>query len=407
MKKLMKFVLAGLLLAMMSVPAMALDDPCFPDGYRTQTQGGWGADCHGGNNGCLRDNNWNAAFPSPQGLVIGGTYTITFTSSHAVAVFLATGGTPDVLAQDYVNPVGDTDAGVFAGQVTALAISLRFSEIGVPDFGPLGSLYYLSPSSLSGEPFSGMTVQQLFILANEVMGGNLGALPSGTTVPDLSDVITDINENFDNGTDNNGNLVEEGCGHDQELPVELLGFGAVAGSDEITLRWNTASESNINYYQIDRQNASEWSLLAQVNGQGDDPAGHSYSYVDRSVVQGISYNYRLTSYDFNGTSVVYNQIASASVTGSAANATEYELYQNYPNPFNPTTTISFSLPEAADIRLTVFDVLGRELVVLANGRADAGFHSVEFNAASLSAGTYFYQLTAGDFSMVRKLMLVK
>jgi hypothetical protein len=404
MKKLMMFILAAVLL-MMNIPASAVDNPCLPDGYRTQTQGAWGQTCNGhGNKGCFRDSNWNAAFPA--GLTVGGGFTIHFTSSAAVDAYLSNGGPSASLNQNYTNPTS-TNAGNFAAQVTTLAVTMGFVNAGIPGFGPLGSLYYHHSIPMAGEPFTGMTVQQLFTLANEVLGGNTSNLPAGKSISDLNDVITEINENFDDGTHNNGNLVERECDQDHELPVELVGFEAVAGDQEITLQWNTASEYNIDYFLIERQSASGWNALAQINSQGDSPSGHNYTYIDHSVTEGILFNYRLSSRDFDGAIIVHDQIASASITGSSANATEYDLYQNYPNPFNPTTTISFTLPEAGNIRLVVFDVLGREIAVLANGHAEAGLHNVEFNASALSAGTYFYKLTAGDFSAVRKLMFVK
>ena len=404
MKKLTTFVLMLAILTLSALPAIAEYDPCLPEGYRTQTQGGWSTDCHGNNPGCIRDNNWDAAFPS--GLTIGLTnpfFSIHFTESAAVAAFLPEGGPSASLTSDYIDPT-TTNAGVFGGQVTALAVTLGMVSAGVPGFGPLGDLYYLSKFPHPGYPFSGMTVQQLFDLANEVLGGNTSNLPPGTTISNLSDAIAVINENFVDGDQNHGNLVEEDC--DEELPVELVGFEAIASDNSITLRWNTASEQSIERYTIERRIDSDWNMLAQVSGYGDSPVGHEYLYVDDAVLSGIVYSYRLTSHDIDGTTVVFDQIVSASTTG-AAEVTEYDLYQNYPNPFNPTTSISFSLPEAEFARLAVFDMLGREVAVLVNNSMNAGLHTVEFSAAHLSAGTYFYQLTAGEFSAVRKLMLVK
>jgi hypothetical protein len=86
---------------------------------------------------------------------------------------------------------------------------------------------------------------------------------------------------------------------------------------------------------------------------------------------------------------------------------EFALYQNYPNPFNPTTIIKFDVPEAGDVSLKVFDVLGREVAQLADGVQQAGLHSVTFDGSGLSAGVYYYRLTAGERSSVRKLLLVK
>ena len=86
--------------------------------------------------------------------------------------------------------------------------------------------------------------------------------------------------------------------------------------------------------------------------------------------------------------------------------TQYEL-QNYPNPFNPTTKISFSLPQKSQIKLKVFDVLGREIRVLADGIYEAGKHEVEFNASNLSSGVYFYNLSNGKSSITKKMLLIK
>jgi hypothetical protein len=81
---------------------------------------------------------------------------------------------------------------------------------------------------------------------------------------------------------------------------------------------------------------------------------------------------------------------------------EYRLEQNYPNPFNPSTKISFSLPKGGDVKLLVFDVLGREVTVLVNGFRTVGTHSVDFDASSLSSGVYLYKIQAGDFTETRK-----
>jgi hypothetical protein len=86
---------------------------------------------------------------------------------------------------------------------------------------------------------------------------------------------------------------------------------------------------------------------------------------------------------------------------------EYTLSQNYPNPFNPSTKINFTLAKSGNTTLKIIDMLGRELATLVNGFTAAGSHDVEFNAAKLSSGTYFYQLTSGNFTEVKKMMLVK
>jgi Ni,Fe-hydrogenase III small subunit len=112
-----------------------------------------------------------------------------------------------------------------------------------------------------------------------------------------------------------------------------------------------------------------------------------------------------------GVNVVNCGIDIAYPTGVSSNNNnipgEYKLGQNYPNPFNPSTTISFSLPKAGDVKLVVFDMLGREVATLVNGFTGAGNHTVDFDASNFSSGVYLYRIQAGDFKDVKKMMLVK
>jgi hypothetical protein len=83
------------------------------------------------------------------------------------------------------------------------------------------------------------------------------------------------------------------------------------------------------------------------------------------------------------------------------------LAQNYPNPFNPSTTIKFDLPTSSRVRLTVYDMLGREVAVLVNERRGAGVHEVRFDGSNLASGVYFYRLTAEDVVQTKKLVIVQ
>ena len=85
----------------------------------------------------------------------------------------------------------------------------------------------------------------------------------------------------------------------------------------------------------------------------------------------------------------------------------YSLAQNYPNPFNPSTTISFSLPTKEFVTLKIYDVLGKEIATLVNEELPGGKYSKHWNAEGLSSGIYFYNLTAGNNSNVKKMLLIK
>ncbi|CUU08034.1 Por secretion system C-terminal sorting domain-containing protein, partial [Candidatus Thermokryptus mobilis] len=86
---------------------------------------------------------------------------------------------------------------------------------------------------------------------------------------------------------------------------------------------------------------------------------------------------------------------------------KYVLYQNYPNPFNPNTKIEFELPEKANIKLTINDILGREIEKLVDKEYNSGKYQVEFNGSNLPGGVYFYRLEAGKFVSVKKMILLK
>jgi len=106
--------------------------------------------------------------------------------------------------------------------------------------------------------------------------------------------------------------------------------------------------------------------------------------------------------------VVQYEREPTSATDPVADLPEqYKLEQNYPNPFNPTTLIGYELPVRSEVRLEVFDMLGRRVAVLVDGTVDAGSHQVSFDATQLSSGVYIYKLQAGSQTITRKMTLVK
>lgn len=164
--------------------------------FTTYTQGGWGTTPKGNNPGQVLKSNFSRVFPS--GVKVGGKYTLTFTSSTAVADFLPQGGTASKLTSSATNPKSSS-AGVLAGQVLSMQLSLSFSNAGVTRSG-LGSL------KLRSGKFAGYTLTDFCSLANRVLGGDISCLPSGATIADVNDAATKVNENFDNGTTDKGFL---------------------------------------------------------------------------------------------------------------------------------------------------------------------------------------------------------
>ena len=113
----------------------------------------------------------------------------------------------------------------------------------------------------------------------------------------------------------------------------------------------------------------------------------------------------------NWTKSATTRIRFAVVTGVFTNIADmpfvYMLHQNYPNPFNPSTTIKYELPRASAVRLSVYDVLGREVTLLVNERRDASVHEVRFDGSNIASGVYLYQIQVGDFVQSKKLIILK
>jgi hypothetical protein len=188
------------------------------------------------------------------------------------------------------------------------------------------------------------------------------------------------------------------------LPVELTSFSASVIGSKVKLNWATATEVNNYGFDILRQaqiNKGSWEKVGFISGSGNSNLPSSYSFIDNNVTFG-KYNYRLKQIDNDG-QFEYSKTVEADL-GAPKN---YELNQNYPNPFNPTTTISFKLPEASQVKLTVYNILGQEVKVLIDEFKEAGLHTINFKAEDLNSGLYIYKLQAGSFTQTRKMTLIK
>lgn len=125
-------------------------------------------------------------------------------------------------------------------------------------------------------------------------------------------------------------------------------------------------------------------------------------------------NFRSVTFTPNGTGwavgdngAIYKLADATSVAEESGSPVDFTLDQNYPNPFNPETVIRFALPVAGNVTLTVYNSPGEVVATLVDQFVEAGAHEVAFNAANLPSGTYIYKLTAGNFTSVKKMLLLK
>ena len=195
---------------------------------------------------------------------------------------------------------------------------------------------------------------------------------------------------------------------DKWLSVELAGFDAYTTTDGVDLQWSTASEANADHWEVERclSGQDNFELIAQLPA-ANRSTGSTYQYADRNGTMGASYDYRLVDVDAFGVRTVHPNTVSALYGSHVGPVSEYSLADAYPNPFNPATTISFTIPEAGNVQLRVFDLSGREVATLVNGVTEAGRHSLEWNAEGLPSGTYFYTLKSSGYTATKKLLLLK
>lgn len=106
---------------------------------------------------------------------------------------------------------------------------------------------------------------------------------------------------------------------------------------------------------------------------------------------------------------VFDNLAGITVNNQLENdiVSTFNLEQNYPNPFNPSTTINFSVQQAGNVTMSVYNLLGQQVATLVDQKMKAGSHSVTFDASGLSSGTYIYRITSGEFVQTKKMMLIK
>ncbi|MBK6910371.1 MAG: T9SS type A sorting domain-containing protein [bacterium] len=194
---------------------------------------------------------------------------------------------------------------------------------------------------------------------------------------------------------------------DLQLPIELQSFTASGAEGRVVLSWTTATEQANDAFEVQRWFGTRWERVGHlVPGAGNSASQNNYIFADSDVEVGTSYRYRLVTIDVNGNRMPVGEVESL-VEPINTTVNSFALHQNYPNPFNPATQITYDLAKATDVSLTVFDLLGREIATLVKGPQAAGRYVVDFDAAGLPSGMYFYRLETAQFTDMKKMVLLK
>ncbi len=201
-----------------------------------------------------------------------------------------------------------------------------------------------------------------------------------------------------------------GVGLAAALPVELTSFTVIARSGKVELAWATATEINNYGFEVERKSVNSdqltvnsWEKIGFIEGHGSTNAPQDYSFTDAAARVG-KYSYRLKQIDRDGK---FQHHQAVEITLGITPNTVW-LDNNYPNPFNPSTKISFVLGTTGNASLKVFDLLGKEVVTLADGVFNSGeLQSFTFDASKYSSGIYYYQLKSGAQTEIKKMLLLK
>ena len=183
------------------------------------------------------------------------------------------------------------------------------------------------------------------------------------------------------------------------------GVGAVGNDDGVLISWNRSHAPDFDYHKIYRHDI----------GSGE-PAT-VFTTIDTFYVDGVglgNYEYWVTTMDYNGNESEASDIVTImlSTNDGSSIPTHFALKQNYPNPFNPSTQIQYALPNDANVSVTIYDVIGRQVRSLVQEDKSAGYHTALWNATNdlgfpVSAGVYIYSIQAGDYRAVKKMILMK
>ncbi|MBI2418149.1 MAG: T9SS type A sorting domain-containing protein [Ignavibacteriales bacterium] len=187
------------------------------------------------------------------------------------------------------------------------------------------------------------------------------------------------------------------------LPVELTTFKAFKSGNNIKISWATANEINNSGFEIAKSQEGQnfWKTIGSVSGSGNSNSPKKYYFLDRNPFYGKT-DYKLIQIDNDGTRKNIGQVEFEFLRPN-----NYSIEQNFPNPFNPTTMISFYIPEDANVKLAVYNILGVRVKELLNGYLTEGKYDIVFDGKDLPSGCYMYTLTSGNFSKTMKMTLLK
>lgn len=209
-------------------------------------------------------------------------------------------------------------------------------------------------------------------------------------------------------------------GGDISLPVELADFTAKQIGSAVVLKWRTESEEdNIGFILDRKDDNSDWFCITDYKtnndllGNGTCTFANEYEYTDNLVEANTTYYYRLADVSMDGIIQYHNKIEiTTEIFENNIVPSQFALYPAYPNPFNPVTTIRFDLPEEGNVKMSIYNEMGKLVKVLVDNNLNAGQHAAQWDSKDrfgepVSAGVYLYEIKASDYQATNKMILLK
>ncbi len=223
---------------------------------------------------------------------------------------------------------------------------------------------------------------------------------SDADASDLSHAGNDPDPEPDGDPTNNSTVTAIDLGI---LPVELGEVQAIPDGRTVSIRWTTYSENGNSGFDVEHRGPLNdmFRSVGFISGAGTTTEERSYAYEFVDLEPGL-HAFRLRQNDIDG-GHRYSEVLTVEVEM----AESFELGEAYPNPFNPSTAIRFSLREAGEASLSVFDVTGRMVRALASGSFEAGTHEFVFHADDLPSGLYVYRLVTRAGTVSAPVVLLK
>jgi hypothetical protein len=219
-------------------------------------------------------------------------------------------------------------------------------------------------------------------------------------------------------------------GGDYALPVGLSSFTAVSGDGKVILKWTTQSEKDNVGFIIERfignddsfEEIASYMNYTELKGKINSNTLTNYTFTDYTVINGITYYYKLIDVDLNGNHNKH-QIVNATPNTNAIDiekkepiSSQFHLYQNYPNPFNPETTIEFEIPlnstKVDEVNLAIYNAIGEKVRDLFTGNLSGGVYTVKWDGKDTKgiiqpSGIYIIRLSTNYLAVAKKMILMR